>query len=67
MFSTVANSKNSDDLLRNFVMFLITVLISTFIVRFLWNNALVTHITVLKPISTLTDAFLLSLALNLLR
>jgi len=67
MFSTVANSKNSDDLLKNFVMFLIVVLISTFIVRFLWNNALVTHITVLKPISTLTDAFLLSLALNLLR
>ena len=67
MFSTVANSKNSDDLLKNFVMFLIVVFISTFIVRLLWNNALVTHITILKPISTLTDAFLLSLALNLLR
>jgi len=67
MLSTVANSKNSDELLKNFVFFLIVVFISTFIVRFLWNNALVTHITVLKPITTLTDAFLLSLALNLLR
>ena len=66
MFSTVTNSKNSEDLLKNFVLFLIVLLISTFVVRFLWNNALVNHITILKPIRTLTDAFLLSLALNLL-
>lgn len=67
MFSSVLNSSNSQDLVKNIIMFLLIVLIMTFIIRFLWNAVLVPHITVLKPVTTLLDALLLSFALNLLR
>jgi hypothetical protein len=43
------------------------VLISTFLLRFLWNQALVKHVTVFKPVTSLTDAFLLSLGLGVLK
>jgi hypothetical protein len=43
------------------------VLISMFLLRFFWNRSLVPHITIFKPITTLLDALLLSIALNLIR
>ena len=52
---------------ENIVMFLIVLLISTILLRFLWNTTLVPHITVLKPIKTLLDAFLLSFGLIIIR
>ena len=67
MFSQVCNSKDTKDFGNNILLFILSVLISTFLVRFFWNKSLVPHITVLKPITTLLDAFLLSIALNLLR
>jgi hypothetical protein len=67
MFSQVCNSKDTKDFGNNLILFILSVLISTFLVRFFWNKSLVPHITVLKPITTLLDAFLLSIALNLLR
>lgn len=67
MFSQVCNSKDTKDFGNNLLLFILAVLISTFLVRFFWNRSLVPHITVLKPITTLLDAFLLSIALNLLR
>ena len=67
MFSSVLNSSNSKDFVKNILLFLIVVLIMTFIIRFLWNTVLVPHITILKPVTTLLDALLLSFALNLLR
>jgi len=41
--------------------------ISTFLLRFLWNQGLVKHVSVLKPVDTLLDAFLLSLGLGVLK
>jgi hypothetical protein len=32
-----------------------------------WNRSLVKHITVLKPINTLLDAFILALSLQIVR
>ena len=49
------------------VMLLISILLTLFIIRFLWNQSLVKHITILKPISGFKDAFILSIALNLLK
>lgn len=49
------------------VMYALVLLISTLLLRFLWNESLVKHITVLKPIKSLLDAFLLSVALMILR
>ena len=67
MFSTVLNSSSSKDLVKNILLFIILVLVMTVIIRYLWNIVLVPHITILKPVTTLLDALLLSLALNLIR
>jgi hypothetical protein len=37
----------------------------TFLLRFLWNNVLVNAITVIRPIKTLWQTFLLAMALTL--
>ena len=66
MFRKLLNSKNQKEAVNNFVMFLILVIISAFLVKFFWNRALVPHITVFKPVNTLLDALLLSIGLNLL-
>jgi hypothetical protein len=49
------------------LLFLLTLLISTFLIRVLWNRSLAKHISVLRPISTLCDAFFLSVALSAIR
>ena len=66
MFHKLVNSKNQKEAINNFIMFLILVIISTFLVKFFWNRALVPHVTVLKPVKTLLDALLLSMGINLL-
>ena len=47
------------------VVFLIVLLINVLVIRFLWNTSLVKHITILKPVETLLDTLLLSLALTI--
>jgi len=37
------------------------------VLRFLWNQSLVKHVTVLKKLDTFLDAFMLSLALAVVR
>ena len=49
------------------VIFLIATLLMTVIVKFFWNDSLVKHISILKPVKNLQDAFLLSLSLSLFR
>jgi len=49
------------------IIYALVLLISTLLLRFLWNESLVKHITVLKPVKSLLDAFLLSVALMILR
>lgn len=44
---------------------IIFILILTFIARFLWNNVLVQHITILRPVKTLPETFLLALAISM--
>jgi len=67
MFSQVYNSKDTRDFTNNLLLFILSVLISMFLLRFFWNRSLVPHITIFKPITTLLDALLLSIALNLIR
>ena len=67
MIRDIANAKKSTDIVTEILIFILTILISTFVLRFAWNQSLVKHITVLKPISTFTDAFILSLALTIIR
>jgi Zn-dependent protease with chaperone function len=67
MLRDIANAKKMNDVLTEILIFILAILISTFVLRFAWNKSLVKHITVLKPINTFLDAFILSLAIAIVR
>jgi hypothetical protein len=67
MILDIAATKKTEDRVKLVTLYTVIILISTFLLRFLWNESLVKHITVLKPIKSLLDAFLLSVALMVLR
>jgi hypothetical protein len=67
MIQEVTKARNKSDALMEFLIFVLVILISTFLLRLVWNRSLVKHITVLKPINNLMDAFVLSLALQIVR
>jgi hypothetical protein len=49
-------------LVMAFVLFFVNVIF----IRFLWNNSLVKHVTILRPTTTIVETILLALALTLL-
>ncbi len=63
----VAKSETRSDMLTEFLVFILNILITTFVIRFAWNRSLVKHITVLKPLETMLDAFILALSLSIIR
>ena len=63
----VARSPTKSDMLREFLIFILNILITTFVLRSAWNRSLVKHVTVLKPIETMLDAFILTLSLTVIR
>ena len=67
MLKEAVKSQNKSDLLVEFLIFVLNILIATFVLRFAWNRSLVKHITVLKPLASMPDAFILALSLNVLR
>jgi hypothetical protein len=67
MIQEVTKAKSRSDALMEFLIFVLSILISTFLLRVVWNRSLVKHITVLKPINTLLDAFILALSLQIVR
>ena len=67
MIRDLANARKFNDVLTENLVFVITILISTFVLRFAWNKSLVKHVSVLKPISTFLDAFILSLSIAVVR
>ena len=67
MIQEVAKAKSRSEILTEVLTFVLVVLISTFLLRVVWNRSLVKHITVLKPINTLLDAFILALSLQIVR
>ena len=67
MLSDLMNAKSTKETLNILVIYLIMILVSAFLLRFLWNESLVKHITVFKPVKSLFDALLLSLSLGVLK
>ena len=67
MIQEVAKAKSRSEVLSEILTFMLTVLISTFLLRVVWNRSLVKHISVLKLINNLLDAFILSLSLQIVR
>jgi hypothetical protein len=67
MIQGLVNARKTQDAITELFTFVLVILISTFVLRFLWNQSLVKHITVLKKLDTFLDAFMLSLALAVVR
>ena len=67
MIQEVTKAETRSDALMEFLTFVLSILISTFLLRIVWNRSLVKHITVLKPINTLMDAFILTVSLQIVR
>lgn len=67
MLKEVANTRRPIDALTEILLFVLVILVSTFVLRFTWNNSLVKHITVLKPLGTFLDALLLSISIAVIR
>lgn len=63
----IINRKNGKNFTEILIVFAILLILSTLLLRFLWNGTLVKHITVLKPVNGFTDALLLSLGLSILK
>ncbi len=53
------------DLTTRIIAFILFVIALTFILRFLWNQALVPYITVFRPVKSLWQTFLLSMAISM--
>ena len=67
MLRDLANAKKMNEVITEVLLFILSILISTFVLRFAWNQSLVKHISTLKPIKTFQDAFILSLAISVVR
>jgi hypothetical protein len=67
MFKSLIGSSNVTDFLYNLAIVLLIIVISSFVLMFLWNRVMVQYVTVCKPIKTLLDAFLLSLTISIIR
>ena len=63
----VMNSGNTKTFARTVVVFAILLAISTLLIRYLWNESLVKHVSILKPVKNLTEALLLSIALSVIK
>jgi hypothetical protein len=67
MIQGLVNARKTQDAISELLTFVLVILISTFVLRFLWNQSLVKHVSVLKKLDTFLDAFMLSLALAVIR
>ena len=66
MLQEVTKSKSRSEMITEILIFVLNILISTFILRLVWNSSLVKHITVLKPINSMLDAFILSISIRVI-
>ena len=66
MFTNLIKSENKMDALKQLLIFVLSILISTFILRVVWNRSLVKHISILKPINSMLDAFILTIAIRVI-
>jgi len=58
----ILQSRNQKEALYNLIVFAIYIIILTILLRFLWNQSLVKHISVLRPVDSLWHTFLLAVA-----
>lgn len=63
----ILGSRTTKDLVSNILVFLLYILVLTFILRYLWNGTLVKHISILRPVNTLLETFLLAIGIALFK
>jgi hypothetical protein len=63
----ILQSRSQKEFLYNLIVFAIYIIILTIVLRFLWNQALVKHVSILKPVDTLWHTFLLAVAVAAFR
>jgi hypothetical protein len=63
----IFRAKTRQELIREILFFIIYVVLLMFILRFLWNNALVKYTTVLRPVDSLFHMFILALAIGMFK
>lgn len=64
---SIVKSKSIKDAMMLLIELIMFILINTLMIRFLWNTALVKHITILAPLGSIKDALLLVIALNVIK
>ena len=64
---SIINAQTTQQRLTALVSFVIFVLIWTFLLRFLWNQALVRYIPALRPVDSLWHTFLLAVGIAAFR
>jgi hypothetical protein len=67
MIKDIVKAKTNEDVLIEILMIVLSILVTTFVLRFTWNNSLSKHISILKPLNTFLDALLLSISIQVVR
>jgi hypothetical protein len=60
---SILGSKTREEAIYNIIAISVWIVLITFLLRYLWNESLVKHISILKPVDTLWHTFVLALAL----
>ena len=63
----ILSSKTSQEFITNILIFLLYIIVLTFVLRYLWNATLVKHITILRPVDSLLNTFLLAVGISLFK
>jgi accessory gene regulator protein AgrB len=63
----IIQSRNQKEAIYNLLVFALFVVIMTVLMQFLWNSTLVKHISILRPVDSLLQTFLLALGIALFR
>ena len=63
----IANGNDKSKFIKLLLMFILIIIINTILIRYLWNNALVKHISILTPLGGFKDALLLAIAISVIR
>ena len=59
----ILQSRNQKEVLYNAIVLAIYIIIMTLLLRFLWNQSLVKHVSILKPVDSLWHTFMLAVAI----
>jgi hypothetical protein len=63
----IFRAKTRQELIKEILFFIIYVVLLMFVLRYLWNNALVKYTTVLRPVDSLFHMFILALAIGMFK